>query len=120
VNTQEDITRDPACALRSWRIVEWATTATISVPEVGPWRPNPHTNDGHLRGACAGAAWGWRGSDGVFHWEDGDPPARVGVLCDATWRPYTVRDLPNLVQPFGGFSRSMANRLTRGAVEGLA
>ena len=101
--------------MKPWRMVEWSTTATITVPEVGPWRPNPNTNDGHLRGACAGPAWGWRESSGAFHWEDGEPPARVGVLCDEQWRPLTAADLPDLAPPPCGWTRAELSRLKRAA-----
>jgi len=99
--------------VKTWRMVELVTTATITVPEVGPWRPNPKTNDGHLRGACAGPAWGWRHSDRSFHWESGEPPVRIGVLCDESWRPYDASEIPDLVPPPGGWHRSQVKRQKR-------
>ncbi len=95
---------------KPWRMIEWITTATVTVPEVGPWHPNPATNDGHLRGACAGPAWGWRHSDRSFHWETGDAPARIGVLCDDAWRPYDASEIPGLVPMPGGWHRSQVQR----------
>ena len=96
--------------MKPWRLITIIMPVTVSIPEVGPW--SPPTAYG-TRGAPGPPVYGWRGSDGVYHWEDGPAPARIGVLCDDQWRPYDASEIPDLIPTPGGFHRSQVKRQKR-------